>query len=139
MANDSLDDLGPLMNRIGQVLTEIADGDPDGIFLYVEIATGWVSSNVFKEDGKAVRNLDSSSELDDLLFDVWYASPKDKRWSVMEYDIKGGKFEVSFRYPEEVDVEVVDDARREAALRARYGDKPVIYPPPPTGAFELKP
>ncbi len=29
--------------------------------------------------------------------------------------------------------------RRQAALRARFGDKPVVYPPPPRGAFELKP
>ena len=30
-------------------------------------------------------------------------------------------------------------ARSRRALRARYGDKPVIYPPPPKTAFELKP
>jgi hypothetical protein len=29
--------------------------------------------------------------------------------------------------------------RRQAALRAHSGDKPVVYPPPPRGAFELKP
>lgn len=61
------------------------------------------------------------------------------RWSVMEYDVKDGKFSVSFKYPEEVNVEIVDGERREAALRARYSDKPVVYPPPPKGAFELKP
>lgn len=131
MANDSLDDLGPLMNELGNVLAEIADGDPDGIFLYVEIAEGWVSASVFKDDGKVVRYLDSD-ELDasDILFDIWYLVPKEKRWSVMEYDIRDGKFKVSFKYPEEVDVEVYDRRRRRAALRARYGDRPVIYPPP---------
>ena len=35
-------------------------------------------------------------ELAELLLDVWYSVPKDKRWSVMEYDIKGGKFEVVY-------------------------------------------
>ena len=35
---------------------------------------------------------------------------------------------MSFRYPDEVDVKDVDEDRREAALKARYGDKPVVYP-----------
>ncbi|MES2988087.1 MAG: hypothetical protein V4808_09300 [Pseudomonadota bacterium] len=140
MENDSLDTLGPLMNELGQMLTEIADGDPNGIFLYAEIAEGSVSASVFKDDGKTVRYLDAD-ELDasDILFDIWYSVPEEKRWSVMEYSIDDGEFEVSFKYPEDVEVEVYDRGRRQAALLARYGDKPVIYPPPPEGAFELKP
>jgi hypothetical protein len=38
-----------------------------------------------------------------------------------------------------VDVEAIDDERRQTALRARFGDKPVVYPPMPRTAFELKP
>ena len=48
--------------------------------------------------------------------------------SIMEYEIKDGKFDVSFRYPDEVDVEVIDDERRQTALRAHFGDKPAVYP-----------
>lgn len=140
MTSDSLDALGPLMSEIGKLLTEAADGDPEGVFLYVEIAEGWVSTSIFKDEGNAVRWLEGDvHELSDLLFEAWYMAPKDKRWSVLEYDIKDGKFEVAFKYPEEVNVESFEDERREAVLRARYGDKPVIYPPPPEGAIELKP
>lgn len=49
----------------------------------------------------------------------------------MEYEIKGTKFDAQFKYPEEVDVEDFDENRREMALKERYGDKPVIYPPWP--------
>lgn len=141
MAQDKFDILGLLMNEIGQRLSDIADGDPEGVFLYVEIAEGWVSPSVFKEDGKTVRYLDSEQTgLDGLLFEAWHAEPEGKRWSVMEYGIKDGRFSVEFKFPEEVDVETVqDDERRDEALRRRYGDKPIIYPPPPQGAFELKP
>ncbi|RYD50530.1 MAG: hypothetical protein EOP60_11455 [Sphingomonadales bacterium] len=140
MAGRNLEILGPLMNEIGQALAEISNGDPEGVFLYVEIGQGWVSSSVFKDEGERVRYLDGDgSVLDDLLFDAWYAVPKDKRWSVMEYDIKDGAFEVTLKYPEEVAVEGYDRGRRQAALHARYGDKTVVYPPPPEGAFELKP
>ena len=54
-----------------------------------------------------------------------------KRWSVMEYEICGTKFDAQFRFPDEVDVESFDVDRREVALKKRYGDKPIIYPPPP--------
>ena len=138
MAKDKLDLLGPLLSDVGGVLAGIADGDPEGVFLYVEVGKGWISPNVFKEEETSVRWLDpSNEELIDLLFEAWHLEPEGKRWSVMEYDVKDGKFDVSFKFPEEVDVESMDHDRREDALVARYGDKPVIYPPPPEGAFEL--
>lgn len=138
MAEDELDRLGPLMNEVGQELADIANGDPEGLYLYVEIGRGWVSPNVFKDEGNSVRWLDYEGRLlNDLLFEAWHLEPEGKRWSVMEYEIHDGKFEVSFKYPEEIDVEAMDHDHREDALRARYGDKPVVYPPPSEGAFEL--
>jgi hypothetical protein len=130
------------MNEIGRELANIVGGDPNGVFLYVEIGQGWAGPSVYKDEGDVVRYYDSSSlTLSDLLFEAWYAEAAEgnKRWSVMEYAVRDGKFEVSLKYPDEVDVEVVDRKRRQAALRAHYGDKPVVYPPPPKGAFELKP
>ncbi|MDT8759090.1 hypothetical protein MZO42_10305 [Sphingomonas psychrotolerans] len=139
MSEDKFDLMGPLLNDVGNVLAAIADGDPEGVFLYVEIGDGWISPNIFKDEGKLVRWLDpSDNELTDLLYRAWRLEPEGKRWSVMEYDIKDGKFAVSFKYPDEVDVESFDEDRREKVLRARYGDKPVVYPPL-EGMFELKP
>jgi hypothetical protein len=142
MEKDKLDVLGPLLNKIGVELVHIAGGDPDGIFLYVEIGDRWISANIFKDEGHQVRNLDDSETLSDLLWDAWHAEPERggiMRWSIMEYDTRDGTFDVSFRYPDEVDVESFDVDRRELALRARYGDKPVVYPPMPGTAVKLKP
>lgn len=142
VAGDKLDILGSLFNEIGIELVRITGGDPDDIFLYVEIGEGWISPNVFKDRGDKVDNLDGNETLSDLLWEAWYAESEEggiKRWSIMEYDIKDGKFDTRFKYPDEVDVETFDIDRREAALRARYGDKPVVYPPMPGTAFELKP
>jgi hypothetical protein len=139
MGQDKPDLLGPLMNEIGQELVKITDGNPDGIFLYVEAGSGWIEPSIFKDDGQIINYLESDeTRLDDLLFDAWKAEPEDKRWSVMEYEISGGKFAVTFKYPEEVDVESIVEDRREEILRARYGDRPVVYPPMPEGAFEVK-
>ncbi|MBB3981816.1 hypothetical protein GGR44_001475 [Sphingobium fontiphilum] len=142
MAKDKLDILGRLFNEIGVELVHIAGGNPDRIFLYVEIGDRWISPNVFRDEGHQIRNLDGSEALSDLLWEAWYAESDEggiKRWSIMEYEIKDGKLDITFHYPEEVDVEIIDDERRQTALRARFGDKPVVYPPIPEGAFELKP
>lgn len=143
VTKDKFDILGPLMNDIGRELADIVGGDPNGVFLYAEIGDRWDSPNVFKDEGDVVRNYDPSFELSKLLWQAWRAesssTDKKMRWSVMEYEIKDGKFSVSFRYPDEVDVENMDEDRREVALKARYGDKPIVYPPMPDGSFELQP
>jgi len=143
VAKDKFDILGPILTDIGLELAEIVGGDPNGVFLYVEIGDRWDSPSIYKDEGDVVRWYDPSHRLSGLLWDAWHAeSPsKDKsmRWSVMEYVVKDGQFEVTYKYPDEVDVENMDEDRREAALKARYGDKPVIYPPIPEGASELKP
>jgi hypothetical protein len=145
MEQDKFDILGPIMTDIGLELAKIVGGDPNGVFLYAEIGEGWVEPSVFKDEGDVVRYYNpKDSNLSDLLWDAWYAEPSEEkimRWSVLEYDVKDRKFTASYKYPEEVDVEIFDvyGERREAALRARYGDKPVIYPPIPEGAVEWKP
>ncbi|BBD99260.1 hypothetical protein SAMIE_1027610 [Sphingobium amiense] len=143
MTKDKFDVLGPIFNQIGGELAHIVGGDPNGVFLYVEIGDRWISYSIFKADRDVIRYYDSNDEtITDLLWEAWHAESKVggiKRWSVMEYDIKDGKFTASFKYPDQVDVEVVDDERRQAAVRARFGDKPVVYPPMPGTAVELKP
>lgn len=142
MGSDKLEKLGPLMNEIGQELAETVGGDVNGVFLYVEIGEGWVDISIFKDEGKIVRWYDSQrTNLADLLWEAWYLEPDgpNMRWSVLEYEVRDRKFHVSLKYPEEVNVEIVDDERRETVLRARFGDKPIVYPPPPKSAFELQP
>ncbi|MBG6117872.1 MULTISPECIES: hypothetical protein [unclassified Sphingobium] len=142
MPEDKLDLLGPIMNDIGHELAHIVGGDPDGIFLYAEIGDGWVRPSIFKDEGDLVRWYDpKDAYLSDLLFKAWYLEPEapNMRWSVLEYAIVDKKFHVSMKYPEEVNVDKIDPERRRKALRARFGHKPVIYPPPPKDAFELKP
>lgn len=55
MPEDKLDLLGPLMNDLGHELANIVEGDPDGVFLYVEIGDGWVRPSIYKDEGNVVR------------------------------------------------------------------------------------
>jgi hypothetical protein len=120
-----------MLSEIGGLAAEDAGGDPDGLYLYVEVGDRWISSSLFKDNGDSVQYFDVSSELSDLIYEFWLAEDRDKRWAVMEYETKGTKFDARFKYPEEVDVEDLDEDRREIALKNRYGDKPIIYPPWP--------
>jgi hypothetical protein len=133
MVERSLEKLGPLLSSIGEHLAAEIGGDPNGIFLYVEVGDRWISVNVFRDDGDVVRYYRHGSGLTDVIWDFWKAPEPAKRWAVMEYEITGTKFDAKFKYPEEVDVESFDTDRREIALKRRFGDKPVIYPPPPAG------
>lgn len=139
MGGNNIQNLGPLMNALGDFISNIAGSGSRSIFLFVESAPGWVSPSLFKEEEDVVRYLEAhEKELSDKLLDIWLSLPSNKRWAVMEYDIKDGNFSVTFQYPDEVDVDSIDEDRREIALRARYGDKRVVYPAPPEGSFKLK-
>ncbi len=140
MEKSKYDDLGPILNEIGQELTETVGGDAEGVFFYVEIGEGWAGPSIFKDEGDFVRYYDPlDPTLSEMVFDAWYLEPDEtKRWSVMEYVVNDGKFQASFRYPEEIDVTEPDTDRRDAALQARFGDKPVVYPPMDE-MFEFKP
>lgn len=131
MPSDKYDTFGPMIAEIGGELAAIVGGDPDGVYLYAEAGEGWFGYGVFRDEGDKVRYYEPSPELGDLIREAWLAEPSDKRWAVMEYEINGRKFDASFKFPDEVDVESFEVDRQGEALKKRYGDKPVIYPPMP--------
>ena len=142
MSADKFDALGPLLSEVGLEAVAIAGGDATGLFLYVEAGEVWVGASLFKDEGEVVRYLSyKGSSLTDHIFAARESEPDvSKRWSVMEYEIENGKFEAKFKFADEIDVESdsdIEGKRRDGALRARYGDKPVVYPPPPFDAMEL--
>lgn len=77
-------------------------------------------------------------DLSDAIMDAWYLEPEDKGWTGMEYTIDGGKFDAKFQFDDLTAYDGSDD-RRQRFLRARYGDRPIIYPPMRAGAMKLKP
>jgi hypothetical protein len=125
--------LGPAYAEIGEELAEIVGGNPDGVFLYAEAGDGWQAFGIFKLVGDEVLYFRPSDELGDLIDAAWLAEEPEKRWAVMEYVVTGTKFSAEFKFPDEVDVESFDEDRRDIALKKRFGDKPVIYPPLPDG------
>lgn len=128
---DKFDNLGPLFDHIGHEMGRIAGGDPDKTYLYAEVQEGHVAGSVFKDQGNSVRYFDPTGALIDLLIEAWETEEPGQRWKVIEFEVVGKQFDAVLKFPEEVNSEEYWDQRLEVALHARYGDKPVIYPPIP--------
>jgi hypothetical protein len=129
--------MGDMLNGIGQHLADILDQHPDGSYMYAEVTEGSCEAGIFFDEGKQVVYFDPSDELFDALFDLWNFAEADKKWAVLHYEVKDGKFNVRFLYPDQLDPEEFGFERRERALHERYGDKPVIYPTPDGDYREL--
>jgi hypothetical protein len=140
---DKLDALGPALSEVGLEMVAVAGGDTTGLYLHAEAGEGWVGPSLFRDEGDRVSYLRlGRSKLGDLIITARETEPDlGKRWSVMEYVIEDGKYEAKFKFPDEVDVEGEGDSieRRDAFLKARYGEKPVVYPELEGDFFELRP
>lgn len=137
MPQGKLKALGPMMARIGEEAV-VAVGDiRDGLYLYVEVGDGWMSPNLYRDEGDAARWFDPSEELMDLIWNAWKSEDLGRRWCVMEYEVHGNEFDARFKFPDEIDVEDTETDRREIALRQRFGNKPIIYPSISEGFQEL--
>jgi len=129
MAEDRFEKLGPMLGAIGEQAADDLGGNPEGIYIYAEAGDGWYSVGLFRDEGDAVRYYRPSLDLSHLIRDEWQAEDPEKRWCVMEYEILGNRFDTRFKFPDEVDVENLDDDRRASALRKRYGDRQIVFPP----------
>ena len=119
-----------ILARIGQALANMIDGDPNGAFAYVEVREMWMAPSAFHDEGNRVVYLRTNIEFDEAVEDLWYTKEAGLRWEAIRYEILDGQFFVEFDYPDQFVSDESCDDRRERALKARYGDKPIYYPPP---------
>lgn len=121
-------ELGNLLNAVGQYVADIVGETPDGAYLYVECNGRSCGAGVFQDEGESVAYFDPDDDLIASLYELWNATPANEKWEIMEYEIAGDSFDARFEFPDQLDPDETSHDRRERALRARYGDKPVIYP-----------
>lgn len=140
MAKDKFDEMGPLLNEIGLEGATIAGGDSHGLYIYAEPDSDGVFAAVFRDEGDVVRYFDPTPELFDLIWDLWKVSHAEEkhRFAAMEYSVVNRKVDVHLGYADEFVAGDYSSDRRQAALDRRYGDKPIIYPPMPEDAHEVR-
>lgn len=134
MVERTFSENGQLFAAIAVESVHLAGGNKFPLWIHIEAGDGWVSESIYRERPEVVEYVNFSSEevgpLFELITDAWDAEEPSKRWAEAEMDITDGTFTTRFRYPDEVELEEDEGsmARRDTALAARFGDKPVIYP-----------
>jgi hypothetical protein len=126
MANKQM---GDLLNKIGQITADILEKTPKDIFVYADAGDNNSGGAIFENLQDKVIYHSFNNEMFDTIIKLWDIAEPEKKWSVLLYDIKDGKFEAEFLYTDDLEKDVFEHDYREDALVARYGDKPVIYPP----------
>lgn len=125
----SMDDQGDLLNAIGQHAADILEKVPDNVFIFIEAGDQWMGASVFENLENEVIYHHPSDELLDDIQRLWDAAEADKKWSIIHYDIKDGNFDAKFLYTADLKHHPFEYHYRQDALDARYGNKPIIYPP----------
>lgn len=121
-----------LLNEIGQLLAEDKEYPLDGTLLYAEVDTNFVAPSIFKDVGDHVVYRDPDLDtLGDALLHLWNIQEGVKRWEVIEYVVRGGKFTATFTYPEDIDRDEDSLDRRDRVVERHFGKKRIVYSPPP--------
>jgi hypothetical protein len=121
--------IGNLLNRIGQQVANILGKVPNDVFVFIEAADQMSGGAIFENLPEQVIYHDFGNETHDTISELWEAAAPNKKWSMLLYDIKHGSFDAEFLYTDDLEGEWYALDYRQDALKARYGDKPVIYPP----------
>ncbi len=120
--------MGKLLNQIGQLVAKTLGKVPDDVFVFIQAADQMSGGAIFENLSEQVIYHDFGHDVHDTILELWDAAPADKKWSMLLYDIKDGSFDAEFIYTDDLEDEWDSLDYRQDALRARYGDKPVIYP-----------
>ncbi len=128
-------EMGDLLNEIGQLTADILGKIPEDVFVYIDAGDNNCGGAIFENLQDKVIYHSFNNEMFDVILKLWDVAESDKKWSVLLYDIKDGKFEAEFLYTDDLEKDRFEHDYREDALVARYGDKPVIYPPMEDGDF----
>ncbi len=128
--------MGELLSTIGQHVADVLGRTPDDVFVFIEAGDQWCGAAIFDNQKDTVQYHEFEPETDDIILELWDAAEPDKKWSVLLYDIKDGKFAAEFLYTDDLDHDPLEYNYRQDALKARYGDKPVIYPEMEDGEWD---
>jgi hypothetical protein len=115
-------EIGDMLNAIGQHTADILGKIPDDVFVYIEAGDQMQGGAVFDNLEDQVIYYNPSIPMCEEIQRLWDAADSDKKWQMIYYDIKDGKFSVEYVYLNQGDPDFYEHDYREDALVARYGD-----------------
>ncbi len=129
-------EMGDLLNEIGQHVANDLGKFPEDVFVFIDAGDQWCGGAIFENLEDKVIYHDFSNEMGEVILRLWEAAEPDKKWSILLFDIKNGQFDAEFLYTADLEHHPFEYDYRQDALDARYGDKPVIYPPMDEGNWQ---
>ncbi|MEO7384145.1 MAG: hypothetical protein ABIU18_04340 [Novosphingobium sp.] len=130
--------MASLYNAVGNAMLLVAGGNPADLYLYSAAGQGWAETALFRIGSGTLEWIDSMDdpfEHDKYLFDsimaLWEAEEPAKRWTVMEFEVRGTTFNTQLWYEGELPPNELGFERRDELIRRRFGNLEVIYPPEP--------
>ena len=78
------DEVGALLNEVGNILAQDGAHPLDGTFLYVEAEPQSVSASIFKDLGDHLLYRFPTRTLNAVLLELWEAQAPRKRWTAMQ-------------------------------------------------------
>jgi hypothetical protein len=132
------DESDALLNEIGQLLAQDRDYPGVDTLLYAEVGHDYIGESIFKILGNQfLYRRPLNQRLPYALLELWEAQEGVDRWSELEYVLRGGRFDVNYFYPDEIDQEEDLADRRARSVRRHFGHKPIVYPPWDPDAFPV--
>ena len=128
--------IGQLFQDIGQVALDEAEELAGKLLVYAEVEDGVISPSLFFVNKNGVLRFKFCSEsMKYLIYSLWerwqeQEPPNNCEWRVMCYVIEGGKFEVAFTYPDQLNEDEDDFDRSEQAIKYYFNDLKVDYSRP---------
>ena len=129
--NDKFDRLNELYSELGAAILERFGPGKHEILVYARAGDMWVGVSIYHNEGDRIAYSDGVDDIADIVRDIWYAEPADKRWQEMQFDLNGAEFHAQNFFAEELNQLETYIVRRERAVKERFGDKPIYYPPWP--------
>ena len=121
-----------LLTEISHLLADDHEYPLDGTLLYARLDRNMVAPSIFKERADHVLyRRECFDPIGDALLELWEAQETDDRWAEIEYVVRGGKFEVTYTYPDDIDPDEDPLDRRDRVVARHFGAKPIVYPPWP--------
>lgn len=118
-----------IIEALANELAGIRYREGTAVLFYAEAGDNWSGGSIFYRHGNQIQFEAPSNIVFNLVQELWFEAPADKKWRGITVFIEGDEFRTEFDYGEGWSEEEREGTRRIPIVRAHFGEKPIYYPP----------
>jgi hypothetical protein len=120
-----------ILEEIVVQIQSYVDSSEYKLLFYVEAEENWNSRSLYAQVNDQITWIRTDNELSELVMDLFYSAPEDRRWTAFSLVIEGDTFDVNFYFSDDLPPGDELEGRTRTIFEAHFGDRPVTYPPFP--------